>query len=228
VLTQQCASPAEVRNAALDKVRGLIIHLAKRYCRGRRSSWRMDLDDLIQEASLFFLVKYDATRAEPGAFVRICIMHVMTRERRQASAERVKRERYAQELVPHGPPPGPEPEDLAELNSALAALSPAMRQLLSERFGLAVEHARGLKELAGGLVSKQAISSRVKVCIRHMRIAFRLDPNHPTRATSHGTKKAEVSATREEPTGGAHQAPHPLADARGAGGDVSAGDTRGG
>jgi hypothetical protein len=64
----------------------------------------------------------------------------------------------------------PQAEDeLAKLRATIAKLSPALQQLLADKFGLAGKEPKTVGELAGGLVKRQAIHLRVKKVLGRLR-----------------------------------------------------------
>jgi DNA-directed RNA polymerase specialized sigma24 family protein len=163
-------APVEVRNAALLEVRRYMYHLAK------HAAPPGLVDDIVQEAVVYFLTGYDPTRvAHPAAFAKICLRQCIRRARERQRVDANKQRRYAERMADYRPlpstPPGVHDERLCK---ALAAEPPDIQRLIVGRFGLTGEDEKTHLELAAGRGCHQAVSDRIRRALN--RLAARIGP----------------------------------------------------
>jgi hypothetical protein len=157
------------RDAALQAVYPRLIRWYVRRYAPLYGLSRSDFDDVVHDAVLFFLARWQPHRARrPGTFAKFAVLSSIrcppAARRRMASA--LPRLIEAQRLRSDPPPSG---EEVETLRGAVFALSPALRQLLIDRFGLGDCPPKSARELAGGLETKANVNLKLKLCYRRMR-----------------------------------------------------------
>lgn len=169
------ARPRTDPTAERDSALLAVYRLLHKYAR-RRVDHMHDREDLAQDAAVFFLEQFDPARCEGGAALsRFAGLMVRTAHYRRLNsrAAKVVAAPTAVEAVAVDRAERHVGERAVErLDAALNALTPAVRELLVERFGLGVQ-SKPLEKLCGGL-SRQTAHARVKVAVKKLRFVMQV------------------------------------------------------
>lgn len=166
------ATAAPDRDAALMKVYRLFHWYARRWVGRDPARRRFDPEDIAHAAVLYFLRTWHPRHAAHLArFVKLLVLRAGQKALDAARSERVKRRRVAERPPVEADPP-PAADEIAALRAAVGRCRPATQHLLAARFGLGGQKPKLLRELAGGLVTKEAARVRVEVCVGEVRSAL--------------------------------------------------------
>lgn len=156
----------DARDAALLKVRRLLVWLVHRHIDNRA-----DAEDIVQDACVYFLRKYDPNRGKPETFARQCVRHALGLHRKRLRVRARHTARYHVEKRPTPAAPV-HADEYTKLRAAVDALTPTVRRTLVARFGLDGSEPKELAAIAGAVETKQAVHQRVKTGLRKVALAL--------------------------------------------------------